>query len=137
MFNAFTLLHAETPVVPEYQDLVTIPDIEDKWKELGYALMIDSQSLDAIEAKYGRPQPAKQKRDMFRLAVKNGITWKQLVAALCDINLRDVARDTCSTFLLNGLSSIIAAESVSEVRQLFEHVLVLIFFIITLGYCRT
>ena len=110
-------LFSETSACPEYQDLVTIPDIDMKWKELGTALMIDPQSLDAIEKKH--TQSARRKRDLFRLAVKNGVTWKQVIKGLSDVGLRDVARRVCTLYdiPLNGLS--VYVNSVSIIMKLF------------------
>lgn len=90
---------------PRYEDLVIIPDIEGKWKDFGYALEINAQLLKDIETKYS--QPVKQKREMLRLAINNGVTWKQVVVALCKIDLKDVAIRVCSIFSLHALSSVI------------------------------
>ena len=99
----------------EYQDLVTIPNIDHKWKQIGIALGIDSPSLNAIAAK--NLPPARSKREMFRLVTKKGATWRDLIIALSDVGLKSVIADVSSMYeiSLNGLSRYVNSDSASKV----------------------
>ncbi len=89
---------------------MTIPDVDSKWQEVGVALNLDSTSLDKIKAKHGNQ--SRRKREMFRLAVNNGVTWKEVIQALWAVRLTFVARSVCNIFdisLKNGLSFLVSS----------------------------
>lgn len=102
--------------IPQFQDLVTIPNIEKAWKNFGLVVGVDHQLLEDIEARFSHP--AKRKREMLRLVVKNGATWENIIQALCDVQLQDVAKSVCSIFSLNDVSAIIRGENVTGVSSL-------------------
>ncbi len=95
--------------------MVTIPDIEKKWKELGMALSISTKQLAEIEAKHKKP--IKCKREMFRVAVKSEVTWKQIIVGLNRIGMGSAIREVCAMFdiPLNGISKYTTSSIVSSV----------------------
>ena len=111
--------YIESTARVEYQDLVTIPNIDHKWKQIGIALGIDSPSLNAIAAK--NLPPAKSKREMIRLVTKKGATWRDLIIALSDVGLKSVIADVSSMYeiSLNGLSRYVNSDSATKVSFKF------------------
>ena len=67
-----------------------------KWREIGLALSLDFNQLQLIESRSNKP--GTRKREMFKLAVKQGITWKNLIQALCAIGERSIATNVCQIF---------------------------------------
>ncbi len=111
----FPLLLSDTNSKADLADVVTIPDIEKKWKELGAVLNISSKQLAEIEAKHKKP--IKCKREMFRVAVKSEVTWKQIIMGLNKIGMGSTIREVCTMFdiPLNGISKYVTSTIVSSV----------------------
>ena len=89
----------------DYGELVTIPQVDAVWERLGVNMKIDHTSLAQIKAKHSNQ--SRCKREMFRLAVKKGVTWKDVIIGLCDVGLRSIVQNVCTMYdiSLNGLSS--------------------------------
>ena len=107
------VLHPDSSEKANFGDLVTIPDVDAQWEALGAVLRLDRGSLAQIKAKHGG-NPLKCKRDMYRLVVKRGVTWRDVIKALCDVGLPASARGVCETYDIfpNGLSSYISRSEV-------------------------
>ena len=99
---------------------MTIPEVDSKWGDLGLILKLDPKSLSEIKSKHS--SQLRCKREMFRLAIKNGVTWEMLIIALNRIGLVTVAKNVISLFdirIANVDLSSLVEENLSKVLRIF------------------
>ena len=106
IINVFFILDLNSKA--ELGDVVTIPGIDKQWKSLGVALGIRREQLDGIEAKHKKV--IRCKREMFKLAVKEEVTWNQIIAGLTSIGMKSVIADVCKMFDI-PLEDLVSAKS--------------------------
>lgn len=92
-----SLYFSDSSIRAELSDVVTIPNVESKWKELGLALRLSTKQIAQIEAKHKKP--IRCKREMFRLAVnQNHVTWREIIIGLCNIGMKSNVNEICAMF---------------------------------------
>ena len=109
------------------------------WYELGIALGLNSKVLSEIKGKHSS-NLLRCKREMFRAAVKEGVTWERVVRGINDIGLREVSKNVITLFgipTVNGLSSLVFSAESEEASYsatvLFTMIIIIIFAIATEG----
>ena len=82
---------------PKLAHLTTIPDIAEKWKELGARLLLDSTTLDRISNKH--TNLSRWKREMFsELLNKRTLTWAMVLDALTELGYKNIVPTICQEF---------------------------------------
>ena len=93
---------------PTLQELAVIPLKESQWYTLGQSLGLKEGLLKSI--RHGTSNPTKYKREMFKIWLKEKVSWQVLLRALKKIGATDVAEVVRSEY---GISDSSDSEEVS------------------------